>query len=112
MKGFLTFNKQISLKEKKDSAKTGNPEIFSIGIFAPIISLHKGKDGRKKRWPDSSQNFCPLPFQTPTRLAAGLGLGSVLSLVILGNSPLIWVPRIHSLNGFRLLCDFTLVPTK
>jgi hypothetical protein len=46
MNGFLTFNKQISLKEKKDSAKTGNTEISSIGMFAPIISLHKGKDGK------------------------------------------------------------------
>ncbi len=43
----------------------------------------------------------------PTRLAVGLGLESTLSP---GTSreirPKIWVPRIHSLNGSRLLFDF------
>jgi len=46
MNGFLTLNKQISLKEKRDSTKTIKTEISSIGMFAPIISLHKGKDGK------------------------------------------------------------------
>jgi hypothetical protein len=46
MNGFLTFNKKISFKEKRNAIKTGNAEISSIGMFAPIISLHKGKDGK------------------------------------------------------------------
>jgi len=34
----------------------------------------------KNRWQGSGLNLCLLPFQMPTRLAVGLGLGSALSV--------------------------------
>src|SRR4030042_1880434 len=55
----------------------------------------------------SGLNLFLLPFQMPTRLAVGLGLESTLFPETSREMrPKIWVPRIHSLNGSRLLFDF------
>jgi len=81
----------------------------SLEVTYTLLSRGAGKGEIKKPPANSGLNFSLLPFQTPTRLAVGLGPGSALSLI--GIRPKCWVPRIHSLNESRLLFDLTLLPS-
>jgi hypothetical protein len=50
--------------------------ILTGGVCPPFET---GRTENKKPPADGGFNFSLLPFQTPTRLAVGLGLGSALS---------------------------------
>jgi len=52
---------------------------FSHAAYV-LLSRGAGKAENKKPPADGGFNFSLLPFQTPTRLAVGLGPGSALSL--------------------------------
>jgi hypothetical protein len=55
-------------------------EILTGGIYPPFKGKGQTKEKIKKPPADSGLHFSLLPFQTPTRLADGLGPGSALSL--------------------------------
>ena len=78
-----------------------------------LLSGGAGQGENKKPPADGGLIFSLLPSQTPTRLAVGLGPGSALfpdtSREI---RPEFRFPRIHSLNGSRLLFDSYSIPQK
>jgi hypothetical protein len=49
-------------------------------LFGITPPLRAKEEKQKNRRQGSGLGLCPLPFQMPTRLAAGLGLGSALSI--------------------------------
>lgn len=76
-------------------------------------ATEKAKTGHRKNRQRAAVlvNLCSLPFQTPTRLAAGLGPGSALSPAALTerlpvNSPLLPGSPASAYRGFRLqICN-------